>query len=83
MTLTLIVNVKVKGSRRELIALYNSLKPDNIDIPPAINLKMLISKDQLEIVVTSKIEEILKLKSTIDDITRCLTGVLEMLSHNY
>ena len=70
------VFVRVSTDERSLAeALYSSLKPDNVDFPPGLSMKMSLKDRSLEFSLTSSITD--TLISTVDDVFEaCGTSLL-------
>ena len=70
------VFVRVSTDERSLAeALYSSLKPDNVDFPPGLSMKMSLKDRSLEVSLTSSITD--TLISTVDDVFEaCGTSLL-------
>ena len=57
-------------------ALYKALEADNIDLPEDLELDMYIDGESLIIYIRSR--NIGRLRNTLDDIMRCIHGVLKL-----
>jgi len=59
-------------------AVEASLRPDNVGLPEGLRLEVRASGGSLRIALSSDASRVLSLRSTADDVVRCLAGVLEL-----
>lgn len=80
----IILEIEIQKDNKLLIdSLYKSLIPDNVDIPEGIELVIkLLKGNKLYIKVASDIREVLTLRNTVDDIIRCIIGILNFMQQS-
>jgi tRNA threonylcarbamoyladenosine modification (KEOPS) complex Pcc1 subunit len=71
------LEVYIYSSDRRLVeSIYKALRPDNVDIPDKLKLRMEYASDHIYLAVESQHPYVVK--STLDDIFRCISGIAEL-----
>ena len=63
----------VYGEEREAEAILKSISPDNIDLPKGLMIRAFTEKSKLIALITYDGDNLLTLRSTIDDLLSCIS----------
>jgi len=70
----------VYGEEREAEAILKSISPDNIDLPKGLMIRAFTEKSNLIALLTYDGDNLLTLRSTIDDLLSCISVAEKTLS---
>jgi len=70
----------VYGGEREAEAILKSISPDNIDLPKGLMIRTFTEKGRLIALITYDGDNLLTLRSTVDDLLSCISVAEKTLS---